>query len=237
MPGSRTKRQAYHYPAGDPKAEDPLGDGFHTWHSGQEVIGPATIVDEAVILLGGRHSLFCSIGLADHGYLSVPPVGSPGLPTRPSIQVAAKGLHYAHDTLCLMANDAAGLERDIEALLGDLPDPQAPPAAALRRRASRSKACKPTADAHGDRRPGHQRIGARTCNSTRPAMCMPSPGDTARTCTRSQPDGSRTLQPPLARDGHQPAERVCRPAVRLHVGRCPALSVVARQPAAARRPG
>ncbi len=123
------ERGVYHYPSGDPKAEDPLGDGFHSWHSHQEVIGPATIVDEAVILLGGRHSLFLVDQLAEHGYLSVLPLGSPGLPTRPSIQVAGKGLHYAHDTLCLIANDSAGLEHNIEALLGDLPEPPALPVA------------------------------------------------------------------------------------------------------------
>ena len=85
------------------------------------MIGPATIVDDAVILLGGYHSLYMIDQLADHGYLKrAAPVGNPGLATRPSIQVANKGLHYAHDTLCLIANDSAGLERDIATLLGEL---------------------------------------------------------------------------------------------------------------------
>src|SRR5262249_41049322 len=48
--------KAYRLPLGDPQAEDPLGDGFHSWHSGQEAIAPALVVDEDVILLGGRHS-------------------------------------------------------------------------------------------------------------------------------------------------------------------------------------
>src|SRR5205823_11736414 len=30
----------YRQPTGDAKSEDPLGDGYHSWHSGQEVIAP-----------------------------------------------------------------------------------------------------------------------------------------------------------------------------------------------------
>lgn len=116
----------YRLPSGDPQAEDPLGDGFHSWHSGQEAIGPAMVVDEDVILMAGRHSSFLLDALADHGYLSIAPVGGPGQPVRPSIQVAAKGLHYAHDTLCLIANDADSMKRNIELLLSDTPGTAGP---------------------------------------------------------------------------------------------------------------
>ncbi|HEY7425440.1 MAG TPA: PQQ-binding-like beta-propeller repeat protein, partial [Gemmataceae bacterium] len=118
----------YRLPAGDPKAEDPLADGYHSWHSGQEVIAPAVVVEEPVILLAGRNSSFLLDALAEHGYLSVAPLGGPGKPVRPSIQVAAKGLNFAHDTLCLIANDAAGMTKAIERLTGDWPDPPALPA-------------------------------------------------------------------------------------------------------------
>jgi hypothetical protein len=117
----------YRLPTGDPKAEDPLADGYHSWRLGQEVIAPAIVVDEPLILLGGRHSSFLLDALAEHGYLSVAPLGGPGLPVRPCIQVAARGLHFAHDTLCLIANDAAGLKQAVACLTGDLPDPPAAP--------------------------------------------------------------------------------------------------------------
>jgi outer membrane protein assembly factor BamB len=104
----------YHSPNGDPKAEDPLGDGFHSWHSGQETIGPALVVDEAVILMAGRNSSFLLDALAEHGYVTVTPLGGPGRKVRPSIQVATKGLHFAHDTLCLIANDADGIKQAVQ---------------------------------------------------------------------------------------------------------------------------
>jgi len=103
----------YRSPTGDRKAEDPLGDGFHSWHGGQETIGPALVVDEPVILMAGRNSSFLFDALAEHGYLSVAPVGGPGRSVRPSIQLAAKGLHFAHDTLCLIANDAVGMKQAV----------------------------------------------------------------------------------------------------------------------------
>ena len=43
--------------------------------------------------------------------------------------MARKGLHYAFDTLCLNANDAAGIERAIQQLLAELPSKPTPPAA------------------------------------------------------------------------------------------------------------
>jgi outer membrane protein assembly factor BamB len=116
------EKSVYHLPMGDPKAEDPLGDGYHSWHSGQEVIAPAVVVDEPVILLAGRRSSFLLDALTEHGYLSVAPIGSPGQRVRPGLQVAAKGLNYAHDTLCVIGNDAAGLQRAVDRLLGELPD-------------------------------------------------------------------------------------------------------------------
>jgi outer membrane protein assembly factor BamB len=121
----------YRLPTGDPKAEDPLADGYHSWRSGQEVVAPAVVVDEPVILLAGRHSSFLLDALDEHGYLSVAPLGGPGQPVRPCIQVAAKGLNYGHDTLCLIANDAAGMRVAIERLTGDLPEPPARPAPAF----------------------------------------------------------------------------------------------------------
>jgi outer membrane protein assembly factor BamB len=104
----------YHFPAGDPQSEDPLGDGFHSWHSTQEAIAPALVVDEPVILMAGRHSSLLLDTLAEHGILSVAPIGGPGQSVRPTIQVAAKALHYAHDTLCLIANDAPAMELNVQ---------------------------------------------------------------------------------------------------------------------------
>src|SRR5262249_11987455 len=125
-----TEDQAYHQPSGDPQAEDPLNDGFHAWHGkNQETIGPAMVVDEPVILLAGRGTSFLVEALSQHGYLTVPPLGGPGHAIRPSIQVANKGLHFAHDTLCLLANELAGLRHALDALFGDLSSSAAIPAA------------------------------------------------------------------------------------------------------------
>lgn len=121
----------YHLPTGDPDSEDPLGDGFHSWRKGQEVIAPATVVDEDVILVGGRGSSFLLEMLAQHGYLTDLPLGGPGLAVQPSLQVAHKGLHFAHDTLCVIGNDASSLQAAIEQLLGDLPPARSPATPAL----------------------------------------------------------------------------------------------------------
>ena len=67
------ENSVYHIPTGDPKSEDPLGDGYHSWHSGQEVIVPGMVVEEAVILLAGLRSSFLLDVLAEHGYLSEAP--------------------------------------------------------------------------------------------------------------------------------------------------------------------
>jgi outer membrane protein assembly factor BamB len=111
----------YRSPNGDPKEEDPFNDGFHSWHSGQETIAPALVVDEAVILLAGHGSSLLLDALAEHGYLSLAPLGGPGQQVRPQIQVAHKGLHFTHDSLCLIANEAEGLKIAIDALFAPLP--------------------------------------------------------------------------------------------------------------------
>lgn len=113
--------EAYYLPTGNPKDEDPLGDGFHTWRLGQEMIGPATIVDGDVILLGAPQSSVLLDMLNRHGVLSEQPVGGVDRPVRPEIIRAAKGLHYAHDTLCLVAADEAGFKASVEALLKLVP--------------------------------------------------------------------------------------------------------------------
>jgi outer membrane protein assembly factor BamB len=113
------ENSVYHIPTGDPKSEDPLGDGYHSWHSGQEVIAPGMVVEEAVILLAGRRSSFLLDALTEHGYLSDAPLGEPGLAIRPSIQVAKKGLSVQHDTLCLIANEPAGMRQAIARLAGE----------------------------------------------------------------------------------------------------------------------
>jgi PQQ-like domain len=118
----------YHRPIPDEKAEDPFGDGFHSWYNGQETLAPAIVIDEAVILLGGRGSSLLLDALAEHGYLTEAPLGGPGLVVRPRIEVAHKGFHYAHDALCLIANESVGLKSAIDALLRPLPS-VTPPAA------------------------------------------------------------------------------------------------------------
>ena len=111
------EESVYHFPAGDPQSDDPLGDGFHSWHSTQEAIGPALVVDEPVILMAGRHSSMLLDTLAEHGILSDAPLGGPGQAVRPTIQVATKGFHYANDTLCLIANDAGAMEQNVRVVM------------------------------------------------------------------------------------------------------------------------
>jgi outer membrane protein assembly factor BamB len=118
-----SEASAYRIPRGDPKSDDPLGDGFHTWAAPQDAIAPALEVDEPVILLGGRGSSFLLDQLVETGYVSRRPLGGPGLAVRPSIQVARKGLHFAHDTLCLIANEAEGLNRAVDRLFGGFEEP------------------------------------------------------------------------------------------------------------------
>jgi len=112
---------AWLVPRGDVEAEDPLGDGFHSWRGRQEVIAPATVVDGPVILLGGNRGSFLLEEIARYGYLSELPIGGPGKPVQPNVQVAHKALHYAHDTLCLIANDEVGLNLAAEAAFADAP--------------------------------------------------------------------------------------------------------------------
>ncbi|MFM9195566.1 MAG: hypothetical protein ACKOWG_07480, partial [Planctomycetia bacterium] len=104
-------------PRGDPAAEDPLGDGFHTWRGSQPVIGPGLAVDAPLVVLGAARGSLLIDALSEHGYLSQRPLGRPGEVCRPSVQVATKGLHFAHDTLCLIANDAAGLQAAVDAVV------------------------------------------------------------------------------------------------------------------------
>ncbi|MFM7289737.1 MAG: hypothetical protein ACKO6B_00715, partial [Planctomycetia bacterium] len=82
-------------PRGDPAAEDPLGDGFHTWRGSQPVIGPGLAVDAPLMVLGAARGSLLIDALSEHGYLSQRPVGRPGEICRPSVQVATKGLHFA----------------------------------------------------------------------------------------------------------------------------------------------
>ena len=119
----------YRRPAGDPKAEDPLGDGFHTWRGLQPLIGPGLAVDAPLVVLGAARGSLLIDALAEHGYLSHRPLGQPGEACRPSVQVATKGLHFAHDTLCLIANDAAGMQAAVDALFAAAAPAAAPPVA------------------------------------------------------------------------------------------------------------
>lgn len=119
------ENRAYRLPTGDPKEEDPTNDGFHTWRNPPEIVGPGVAIDEPAIVLGGRGSSFLIDALSVYGYLSSSALGGPGQASRPSLQVAKKGFHYAFDSLCLIANDKAGIERNIEALFGELKDPAA----------------------------------------------------------------------------------------------------------------
>ena len=75
--------------------------------------------------MSGKSGCYLLEGLVNNGYVSVAPAGGPGLRTQPSIQVAPRGLHWKHDTLCLIANDLDGMKSVVAALLKDLPD--APP--------------------------------------------------------------------------------------------------------------
>lgn len=113
--------KAFHLPAGNPELEDTLMDGFHSWRQGQEIIGPATVVDAPTVLLGGRNSSFLVDTLALYGYLLYPPAGTPGQSAQVSLQVARLAFHFKYDTLCVLANDAAGLRRGTEQLFAALP--------------------------------------------------------------------------------------------------------------------
>jgi len=115
---------AYRFPFGDQDLPDPMNDGFHSWRGGAEIIQPATVVDSPVILMAGKSSSYLLEGLAANGFLTELPAGGPLVPARTSIQVAPAGLHYGFDTLCLIANDAAGMRQAIDALLKGLPDRQ-----------------------------------------------------------------------------------------------------------------
>ena len=76
-----------------------------------------------MIVLGGRHGSVLIDALIEHSVLSVTPLGEPGLETQPTIQVATKGLHFAHDTLCLVANDVNGLRTAVNSLLDHAKQP------------------------------------------------------------------------------------------------------------------
>ena len=87
---AKDPESAYRVPAGDPDAEDPLGDGFHSWHAGQEVIAPAAVVDRPVILLGGAQAYLVDV-LANHGYLSHSLLGRPNVAVTPRCRWPARG--------------------------------------------------------------------------------------------------------------------------------------------------
>lgn len=117
---------AYRFPTGDPDAIDPMNDGFHSWRKGYELIQPATVVDAPVILLGGRGRSYLLDGLAGNGFLTVEPMGSPGTPMRPTIQLARRGLHWKYDALCLTADSAADMRQAVASLLAEIPAPPKP---------------------------------------------------------------------------------------------------------------
>jgi len=121
------ENEVYHIPLGDPDAEDPKGDGFHSWRKGQAIIGPGTVVDDPVILMGGRESSFLLDTIDEYGFLQSPPIGGPNQRTRPSIQVATKALHFSYDTLCLVANESEGMKRNVETILSSIPFPKITP--------------------------------------------------------------------------------------------------------------
>ncbi|MBI2190538.1 MAG: PQQ-like beta-propeller repeat protein [Planctomycetes bacterium] len=116
--------QAFRFPSGDPSLPDPMSDGFHSWRQGFEIIQPAAQSDAPVILLGGRQGSYLLEALASNGYLTDLPRGAPGQPAQPSLQVAPSGLHAKHDTLCLIAQDSAGLVQLVQSTLGDVPEPR-----------------------------------------------------------------------------------------------------------------
>lgn len=115
----------YRRPTGDRKSEDPLGDGFHTWRGSQPLIGPGLVVDGPLVVLGAARGSLLIDALSEQGYLSHRPLGQPGEACRPSVQVATKGLHFAHDTLCLIANDAAGMKAAVDAVVALKTSPEA----------------------------------------------------------------------------------------------------------------
>ena len=120
---------AYHRATGNPDQDDPLNDGFHTWIKGQYVIEPNAVVDEDVILLATKSSSHLCDQLLAYGFITFPPIGGPGKKSRPSIQLAKRGLHYAHDTLCLIAGDTEGFRQVVDRLLKGIPvaPPPKPP--------------------------------------------------------------------------------------------------------------
>lgn len=115
------ERDAYHYVPGDPALADPMADGFHSWRRGNQTIEPPVAVDRPAIIMGGPGGSALLDMLASNGFISVLPTGEPGSPTRPTVQVASRGLHWQFDTLCLVANDAPGMRAAVAALLAAAP--------------------------------------------------------------------------------------------------------------------
>lgn len=107
----KDEQAVYHFPSGNPDQADPMNDGFHSWRGGHEIIQPATVVDEPVILMSCNRGSYLLDGLVTNGFITEAPAGGAGERVRPSIQVAPDGLHWRFDTLCLIANDAAGMAR------------------------------------------------------------------------------------------------------------------------------
>ena len=112
---------AFHYPSGLKDQPDPMNDGFHSWKKGSEVIQPATVVDEPVIIMSCKSGSYLLEGLVANGFITENPIGGPLLRAQPTIQVASRGLHWKYDTLCLIANDTAGMQKVVETLLATLP--------------------------------------------------------------------------------------------------------------------
>ena len=117
----KDEMSAFRFPSGDETKDDPMEDGFHSWRKGFEIIQPATVVDEPVILMAGNGGSYLLDGLVANGFVTENPTGGPSRPTRPSIQVAPRGLHWKYDTLCLIANDAPNMRKAADLLLMGLP--------------------------------------------------------------------------------------------------------------------
>lgn len=128
----KAERAALRYSGGgdDVMKEDPLADGFHTWGGygrGQQPIAPFLAANAPVVLLTSAGGSTILRAIDDSAYLDPLPVGKVGLPAQPTVQRARRALHPDFDTLCLIANDAAGMRHAVRAALGGQADtPPAP---------------------------------------------------------------------------------------------------------------
>ena len=100
----------------DWNGDQPTIDGTRLWRG--NVVDPGLFVDAPLILLGKRYENRLIEAIVRRDLLAEPPIGGcfPG-PGRAIVAWAPRAFSNAHDTVCLLASDAEGVARSIDALL------------------------------------------------------------------------------------------------------------------------